>query len=72
MSDHKFTVEQPDRVICFSVTSEEAKAAFEWLKAARAIQDNALKALSPQPPMIIAELYGAFSAIAENRPYGGH
>jgi hypothetical protein len=71
MSDHKFTVEEPDRVICFSVTSEEAKAAFEWLKAAHVALKN-VKALGDQPPMIISELFGGFSAIAENRPYGGH
>jgi hypothetical protein len=65
MTDHKFTVEEPDRVICFSITSEEAKEAFEWLRTAR-------KIYGMSPPMILSELFGGFSAIAENRPYGGH
>jgi len=72
MSNHDFTVETPERVICFSITSEEARAAYDWLVNARKVQDHTLKGLSPQPPAIIRELFGGFAAIAENRPYGGH
>lgn len=72
MTDHKFTVETPERVICFSLTSDEAKAAYDWLVGARKVQDQALKELSPLPPHILNELIGGLSAIAENRPYGGH
>lgn len=72
MTNHKFTVEQPDRTICFSVTSDEAKAAFEWLKGARFALKEVKGNFSPEPPHILAELFGGFSAIAENRPYGGH
>lgn len=69
MTNHKFTVENHERTICFSLTPDEAREAHEWLKAATI---NQLRALSPQPPMIISELYGGLSAIAENRRYGGH
>lgn len=72
MSDHKFTVEEPDRVICFSLTSEEAKAAFDWLNNAHAALKQREGVFSPSPPHILSELLGGFSAIAENRGYGGH
>jgi hypothetical protein len=71
MTDHKFTVEEPDRVICFSMTSEEAKEAADWLNSARAAQKKAGDD-KELPPAIVLHLYGAFKAIAENRPYGGH
>jgi hypothetical protein len=72
MTNHRFAVEQPDRTICFSLTASEAKDAFEWLVNAKKIQDLQLGVLSPQPPMILSELIGGLSAIAENRQYGGH
>lgn len=72
MSNHMFTVENPERTVTFQVSPDEAKAALEWLKGARTVQDTTLKVLSPQPPNILNHLMGAFSAIAENRPYGGH
>jgi hypothetical protein len=71
MTNHNFIVEQPDRVISFSVTSDEAKEAFDWLKIAL----TALRTAQPNrsvPPVILSELFGGFSAIAENRRYGGH
>jgi len=71
MTDHKFTVETPERVICFSLTSEEAKAAYEWMTSAQKLLRN-VHASNENPPAIIRELFGGFSAIAENRPYGGH
>jgi hypothetical protein len=70
MTDHKFTVEEPDRVICFSITSEEAYNAFEWLKGARIAREK--EGHDALPPAIIRELFGGFNAIAENRRYGGH
>lgn len=72
MADHKFTVEKPDRVISFSVTSDEARAAFDWLRDTRMVAKRAIGDLQPDPPMIINELFGGLSAIAENRRYGGH
>lgn len=71
MPDHNFTVEDHQRTICFRLTPDEARAAFVWLTDARKVQNAALKDLSPDAPMIVKELVGAFSAIAESRPYGG-
>lgn len=72
MTDHKFTVETPERVICFSLTPDEAALAAQWLEEIHGIAKAAAKDLTPRAPMILNELLGGFKAIAENRPYGGH
>ena len=70
MTDHKFSVEEPGREISFSLDRAEANKALEWMYSARdAIKAD--KGITNQPPMILCELIGAFSAIADGRGYGG-
>ena len=76
-----FKVQTHARNISFDVKPDEAQAAFAWFRGVNEVLkkvqmgvavDDIQKDMPIAVPMIVNELVGGFSAVAENRGYGGH